>query len=185
MPLRREQQRRHGDGLRHGAGVGAEERRSRMRLLPRPERRQPLRELPLLVERCQRLHRLAQRFDRRRRGAGASLRRPRRLAAATILELRSILDTTVAACNSGGPCIDPVFGPTVPTSTIRLRGARTIRCKRGSWFSATASWLRKVTAVGTTFAGCGAPCDFAPREGLRAALLSQRLPMDLPELRHR
>lgn len=31
----------------------------------------------------------------------------------TILELRSILDTTVAGCNSGGPCIDPVFGPTV------------------------------------------------------------------------
>ena len=30
----------------------------------------------------------------------------------TIAELRTIVDETVPGCGSGGPCIDPVFGPT-------------------------------------------------------------------------
>jgi hypothetical protein len=32
----------------------------------------------------------------------------------TILELESIVDTTTVACQVGGPCIDPIFGLTVP-----------------------------------------------------------------------
>jgi hypothetical protein len=32
----------------------------------------------------------------------------------TIVELRSILDVTVAGCNMGSACIDAVFGPTRP-----------------------------------------------------------------------
>ena len=30
----------------------------------------------------------------------------------TIVELTSIVDTTTAACQLGGPCIDPIFGVT-------------------------------------------------------------------------
>lgn len=32
----------------------------------------------------------------------------------TIVELTSIVDTTTVACQVGGPCIDPIFGLTVP-----------------------------------------------------------------------
>jgi hypothetical protein len=32
----------------------------------------------------------------------------------TIVELLSIVDTTTVACQVGGPCIDPIFGLTVP-----------------------------------------------------------------------
>jgi hypothetical protein len=32
----------------------------------------------------------------------------------TIVELMSIVDTTTVACQVGGPCIDPIFGLTVP-----------------------------------------------------------------------
>jgi hypothetical protein len=32
----------------------------------------------------------------------------------TILELEGIVDTTTVACQVGGPCIDPIFGLTVP-----------------------------------------------------------------------
>jgi hypothetical protein len=32
----------------------------------------------------------------------------------TIVELTTIVDTTTVACQVGGPCIDPIFGPTVP-----------------------------------------------------------------------
>lgn len=31
----------------------------------------------------------------------------------TVVELRTIVDTTVPGCQSGYPCIDPIFGPTV------------------------------------------------------------------------
>lgn len=31
----------------------------------------------------------------------------------TILELRTIADTTVPGCSGGSPCIDPIFGPTI------------------------------------------------------------------------
>jgi hypothetical protein len=34
----------------------------------------------------------------------------------TIVELRSIVDTTTVACQVDGPCIDPIFGLTVPVS---------------------------------------------------------------------
>jgi len=33
----------------------------------------------------------------------------------TVTELRTILDMTALGCDSGSPCIDPIFGPTVPT----------------------------------------------------------------------
>jgi hypothetical protein len=29
-------------------------------------------------------------------------------------ELLAVVDTSVATCGSGGPCIDPIFGPTRP-----------------------------------------------------------------------
>ena len=32
----------------------------------------------------------------------------------TIIELLTIVDTTTVACQVGGPCIDPIFGLTVP-----------------------------------------------------------------------
>jgi hypothetical protein len=32
----------------------------------------------------------------------------------TIVELLTIVDTTTVACQVGGPCIDPIFGLTVP-----------------------------------------------------------------------
>ena len=32
----------------------------------------------------------------------------------TILELQSIVDLAAPGCRSGAPCIDPIFGPTVP-----------------------------------------------------------------------
>ena len=35
----------------------------------------------------------------------------------TIAELQTIVDTTVAGCGSGSPCIDPTFGPTAATFT--------------------------------------------------------------------
>jgi len=72
----------------------------------------------------------------------------------TIEELRSIVDTTVAGCGFGAPCIDPIFGPTVANfywsaTTIAgfPNGAWLVNFGSGNVFSDGRSYPGRVRAV--------------------------------------
>ena len=67
----------------------------------------------------------------------------------TIVELRTIADTTVPGCSGGSPCIDPIFGPTIYF---------------GYW-SATTSTLFPLTALHMVFS-VGAASSFDKNSSL-------------------
>src|SRR5262249_35113962 len=81
-----------------------------------------------------------------------------------ILELQTILDTTVSDCGGGTtPCIDPILGPTAPgpywSTTILARNTA------GAWYISFGTGLISDNARGAGFAVRAVRGGFCPTPG--------------------